>query len=534
MKTLIRHAKIADGTGRPCFCADVVVESEVIAAIGQISPFSDSFDVIIDADGLVLSPGFIDMHSHGDVIKIHQPSYAAKLMQGITTEVVGQCGLGAAPITNGNVETWMQMTGPVLGETRAEWPWRSFGEYLQALSSAGMINNVAALVSHGALRAAVAGLNERPLTEHELADMTRLAQAAFAEGAAGFSTGLVYSPCLFADSRELDAMARVTAEAGGLFAAHVRNERDRIRESINEIYRFCRPYAAKVHISHLKVFGRENWGSATQLLDHIDQLATAGQTVSFDQYPYAAGSTMLSALLPPYAHDRGPDDLLARLGSSEWRQRMAYDMEIGLLGWENIGTAAGWDGILVTGFAWGPNKRWEGLSLAQIAASTSVTPQEAVFNLLTAEKLQVTLINFGQDEADVKQILQHPHGVLGTDGLPVAKPHPREYGSSARILGRYVREVGLLSMEAAVSRMTSRPAMRLGLWDRGLVRCGYKADLALFNPNTVADLSSYSDPCRHPTGIEYVMINGGIAVAHRQATGELHGQVLRRSYFARD
>jgi N-acyl-D-amino-acid deacylase len=527
-KKLIRHALIVDGTGHEPFTADVVIAGDRIESVGDISPAAAAFETVIEADGLVLSPGFIDMHSHSDLIQMVRPDAPAKIRQGITTELLGQDGLGVAPIAAATVTGYRRLVAGLLGDPPLSWKWRSFGGYLQELERRRTATNLAALVSHGPLRLATIGSDERPASRKEVAAMAALAARAFAEGAYGFSTGLIYPPCVFAGQDELIELARATAAADGIYVVHVRNERSLVKESINEIFAIARQTGVAPHISHLKVIGRENWGTAADILALFDQASAENLDASFDQYPYPAGSTMLSALLPPHAHAGGPEALLRRLESPEMRQRLAREMAKGLDGWENIASAAGWDGVLVTGIEDGPNKAWEGVSLAEIASQRGITPQETVFDLLTQENLKVSMVNFSMSEADVRTIIRHYRGMLGTDGLLLGKPHPRAYGSTARILQKYVREESVLTLAEAIARMTGRPAARLGLTDRGVIRPGAYADLVLFDAGRIVEGGDFVDPCRHPLGIEYVLVNGSVAVERGAYTGALAGKVLRK------
>ncbi len=528
VRTLIRNAVIVDGSGREPFTGDVVIAGDRIETVGRVTPRDGLFAAVIDADGLTLSPGFIDMHSHSDLIQMVEPAAAAKIRQGITTELLGQDGLGVAPLTDGTIPGYRRQVAGLLGDRPLAWGWRSFGEYLAELERRRTATNLAALVSHGPLRLAAVGADERPATHSEIAAMVDMAGRAFAEGAFGFSTGLIYPPCVFAAAEELAGLAAATAAAGGIFVVHVRNERGLVKESIEEIFAIARDTGVAPHISHLKVIGRENWGTANEILALFDQATAGDLEASFDQYPYPAGSTMLSALLPPHAHAGGSEALLARLADPAIRARLAEEMAAGLPGWENIASAAGWDGVLVTGLDAGPNKRWEGSSLAVIAGQKGATPQEAVFDLLIEENLKVSMVNFSMAEEDVGTIIRHRSGMLGTDGLLLGKPHPRAYGSAARILQKYVREEKVLTLAEAVARMTGRPASRLGLAGRGFIAPGVFADIVLFDAERVAEGGTFTEPCRHPVGIEYVFVNGTAAVRNGEATDALAGKVLRR------
>ncbi len=528
-KTLIRNARIIDGTGVPSFQADVVLSEEYIESVGRHAPSGDSYAQVIEADGLTLTPGFIDMHSHSDLMCMALPNSASRIGQGITTELLGQDGLGAAPITDALQADYSRHIAGLQGDFPPEfWRWRSFNDYLSALEKSGVSVNLAALASHGPLRLAVSGMADRSLTASELTAMCNCLAEALQAGAFGLSTGLIYPPCVAADKPELTALAQVTAHSGGLFVAHVRNERGSVKESIQEIFALAQETGVIPHISHLKVIGKENWGTARDLLNLFDEANRRGLRAGFDQYPYPAGSTMLSILVPPHAHAGGAEALLSRLRDPAWRRRLSAEMADGLPGWENIGTAAGWDRILVTGINSERNRRSEGKTLSAIAAERSCTPQEAVFDLLCDEQLSVSMVNFSLCEEDVAAILQHPAGMLGTDGLLIGQPHPRAYGSTARILEWAVKENRLLSLEAAIHRMTGRPAARLGLDRRGVIRPGAFADLVLLNLPQLRETSTFTDPCRHPDGFERVWVNGVPVLAGGKHTGMHAGRVLRK------
>ena len=524
---LIRHATIVDGTGEPGFTGDLAVTGDTITEMGELSGSTESYKQVIDADGLTLCPGFIDMHSHSDLMQLENPLASAKIRQGITTELLGQDGLGVAPVKPEDISEYRRYLTGLLGNPAVQWSWQSFADYLGTLEKAKTANNLAVLVSHGALRLTVMGMEERAATDDEMAGMLALAAESFREGAFGLSTGLIYPPCVFAGPAELVALAHVTAQAGGIMVTHIRNERDLLLDSLREMFEISRLSGVAPHISHLKVMGKENWGQAAKVLDLFEDARREGLAAGFDQYPYPAGSTMLSILVPAHAHAGGPEQFLARLKEPETRQLLAEQMANGLPGWENIATAAGWDGIIVTGVSDGPNKQYEGKTLTELAVMRGCLPQEVVFDLLLEEQLQVSMVNFSMHESDVAAIMQHPLGMLGTDGLLGGKPHPRAYSSTARILQKYVREDKVITLEQAVARMTSRSAARLGLSDRGRLCPGMKADLVLFDAPKVTDNATFTDPCRHPGGFAYVWVNGTAALEKGRETGKLTGRVLR-------
>lgn len=527
MDLLIRTGTVVDGTGRPGVRADVGIQAGRIVAVGDLRHQRAREE--LDARGQVVAPGFIDMHTHCDFTLFERPQADSYLLQGVTTLVVGNCGFSPAPLPPDRVEEMRQFTG--LFDADVPWTWTTFGEYLDALARERPGLNIAALVGLGAVRLAVVGTARRRASSDEVARMEDLVRRAMEEGAMGVSTGLIYPPGAFADTDEIVAVASAARSAGGFYASHIRGEGHTLLEAVQEALEVGRRAGLPVHISHLKAAGRRNWGKISQVLEILDA-ARASQEVTFDQYPYTAGSTMLAAGLPPWVHDGGMEAVLARLRVPEVRARICAEIARGLPGWHNLLGEAGWDHVFITNNAEHPE--WNGRTLAEIGRLWGRSPCDAALDLLLESRGAVGMVLAMMSEDDVLAAMRHPLMQVGSDGWVlsphgrhgVARPHPRSYGTFPRILGRYVRELGVLTLEEAVSRMTSRPAARLGLADRGLVRPGMAADLVVFDPNRVVDRATYRDPHRFPEGITATVVNGQVAAREGELTTARAGRVL--------
>lgn len=515
MELLIKGGRILDGSGNPWFKADLAIEDGRIAAIGRLQREAGE---VIDAEGLVVAPGFIDTHSHSDLMLIAEPEARMKVMQGITTEIVGQDGLGEAPIRGDLLEDWRRYLSGLNGDPEIEWDWRSFSDYLNRLEKARPATNVASLVGHGNLRLLTVGMEDRRPTREELDEMRGLLAGAMEEGALGLSTGLIYPPCSYSDPEELSSLCQVVHEYGGIFVAHMRDEGDRILEALEEMITLGRRTGTPIHISHLKTSGEGNWGRMVEVLEVIESARVEGIDITFDQYPYIAGSTFLSSLLPGWAHEGGPSKMLERIRDTASRRKIL----------EEMGRGERWDGILISSVKTEENRRLEGRRLSEAASEMGLTPQELALKLIEEEENAVSMILFSMSETDVETAMRSRLGMVCTDGLVLGRPHPRAYGSFPRVLGRYVRDKGVLSLEEAVRKMTSLPAQRFGLMDRGLLRPGLAADITIFDPRSIMDKATFEDPRRFPEGIEYVIVNGEIAVEEGSYKGIRAGRVLRR------
>lgn len=525
---VLRRCRVIDGAGAPWFRADVGIAGDRIALVRK--SITDEASTTIDIGDRILCPGFIDMHTHSDLRLFAQPEEDAKLMQGITTGLVGQDGLSVAPVSTPERPMMQKRLLGLDGGYGKEWEWNSIGEYLAAVDRAHPAANTAMLTPHGAVRASVVGWEDRPATEDEIGRMVELVGVSMTEGAYGFSTGLVYPPCPYAEEREFVALAAETARFGGFFVVHMRNEADHIVQSLREVIGICTKAGCPLHISHLKVAGRNNWGRAGDVLGVIDDARSSGLEVTFDQYPYTAGSTMLDALIPPVFHAEGQRRMLEYLRDPDIREKI-LEIQEGRkqILWENWVANCGWDGIFINAVRSDANRWTEGRSLADIAKTSGKRPVDALCDLLDEEEGNATMTVFYGCEDDVRTILGHEAMCFCSDSIVGGKPHPRAYGSTARILGQYVRQEGVLSLPHAVRKMTSAPAARLGLQHRGLVREGMIADLVAFDPDEVVETGTYQDPVRYPRGIFAVIVAGAVAMKQGRLTGERSGRALRKT-----
>jgi N-acyl-D-amino-acid deacylase len=521
---LLKNGRIIDGTGNPWYQGDVAVKDRVIVGVGRVDGDAGT---VVDASRLVVSPGFIDTHSHSDLFLISEPEASAKVMQGITTEIVGQDGLGEAPIRDDEVAEWRRYLAGLNGDPEIDWDWRSFSEYLNRIEAANPSINVVSLVGHGNLRLLAMGMEDRQPTREEMEEMKALLSKSMEQGAIGLSTGLIYAPCVYAGTEELVELCRTVTENDGVFVVHMRNEGDRLLESMDEVVEVGYRSGVHVHISHFKAGGEANWGKSKHSLRKLEEARDEGVQVSYDQYPYTAGSTFLSSLLPPWVHDGGVDSLLNRLKDPDIRTKIISELDSG----EQGGRTRDWDQLLVTYLPSEKNRTLEGATMNEIAKRRGQTEVEALMDLILEEDNRASMASFTMSEEDVRRIMKHPLGMMCTDGILLGTPHPRAYGAFPRVLGHYVRE-DVLRLEEAVQRVTSRPAQCFKLHRRGILRPGFHADITVFDPETIRDTASYQNPRQHPEGIRYVIVNGKITVDNGVHTGEGAGMVLRHKDYS--
>lgn len=526
MKTLIEHGFVVDGTGAPGFMGSVLLQDDKIAAVG--ARIDGVFDRVIDARGLTICPGFIDTHSHSDLAMLTDARVLPKIMQGITTEVLGQDGVSMAPLPEEYIADWRRNIAGLDGDSdEIDWHYRDTAGYFAALEQNGTGTNAAYLAPHGNVRMEAMGLTDRPATPAELEKMKDVLRRELEAGAVGLSTGLIYVPCAYGDTNELIELCKVVAAYDGVFVVHQRSEAGRILPSMREIIEVGRCSGARVHFSHFKICGKQNWKYMDDALALLDAAEKEGIRVSLDQYPYAAGSTMLGVILPPWAHDGGTNRLLARLADPAERQKMKKDILAPGGDWDNFVEFAGLDGIYITSVATEQNADAVGKNLAELGEARGKEPLEATFDLLLQERNAVGMVDFYGREEDVARVLLRPEQNVCTDGLLGGKPHPRAYGAFPRVLARYVREQKLLTLEQAVYRMTGKPAKAFGFTDRGALLSGYAADVVLFDAEKIRDTGTYADPARFPEGIARVIVNGETAVQGGAHAGVLAGRLLR-------
>lgn len=484
--------RVVDGSGAPALRADVGIRGDRIAAVGDLSRAAGTR---IDVAGTVIAPGFIDVHTHDDGAVLLRPTMEFKVQQGVTTEVVGNCGLGPAPYP-------VAVLGFRAFHPTAEFPaWEGHAGYMALLDREPASTNVAVLVGHNIVRGAVLGARQDAPSATELAAMEAVVDEGMAAGAIGVSTGLIYEPGRHARPPEIVALARRAAAAGGIYTSHMRDEGTGLLDSIAETLAVGADAAIRVQVSHHKAAGRESWGLVRRSLALLDDARARGVDVAADQYPYTAGSTILAAVI----------------------QNGALTPEGGPLGRLEPGD------VRVASSPRHPE--WEGRTIAELAARLGRTPVETANHIVSEEGPGATAVLEVMCEDDVRTVMRHPTTMIGSDGLPTldGKPHPRLYGTFPRVLGHYARDAGVLTLEDAVHRMTGFPARHFRLADRGLVRAGCFADLVVFDPATVAERGTYDVPDRQPDGITHVLVNGTLVVRDGVHTGARPGRCLRRA-----
>ncbi|WP_460351628.1 N-acyl-D-amino-acid deacylase family protein [Actinoallomurus acanthiterrae] len=519
---VIRGAYVVDGTGAPGRTADVAVTDGRISDVGG----ARSGRRVIDATGLALAPGFIDMHAHSDLRLLVEPDHEAKVGQGVTTEVLGQDGLSYAPVDDTTLGQTRQAIAGWNGDPPGfAWNWRSVGEYLDRLDQ-GIAVNACYLVPQGSVRMLAMGWADRPATDAELARQKDLVATGMREGAVGMSSGLTYAPGMYATTPELVELCRVVAGLGGFYSPHHRSYGAGALDAYAEMIEVSRASGCPLHLAHATMNFRVNAGRAADLLALLDDAIAGGCDITLDTYPYLPGSTTLAALLPSWASAGGPDAILARLRDPAARERIRHTMEIeGSDG--SHGVPIEWETVQISGAR---DPAVVGRTLAELAAASGRTPFDVYCDRLLADELATTILQLVGNEENVRTIMRHPAHTGGSDGLlAAARPHPRAWGTFPRYLGHYVRELGVLTLEECVAHLTGRPARRLKLTDRGLIRPGHHADLVLFDPATVRDTATFDEPRQRPEGIPYVFVGGTAVIADGRHTGALPGRSLRRT-----
>lgn len=517
---VIKNGKVLDGTGNTWYMADIGVNGDTIKAIGKIKGKAEN---TVDAKGHIVAPGFIDIHSHSDFPILIDPMAQSKIRQGVTTEVIGQCGNSASPMNEAVKQYRIKYQSSRVPEG-FQYDWTNMDSYLKRLEKQGTALNIAPVVGHGTVRQNIMGYENREPTEGELDEMRILVREAMKEGAWGMSTGLIYPPSVYGNQQEITELAKVVAEYDGVYFSHIRGEGDTLLDAVTEACEIGKDSGTPVQIAHFKASGKRNWGRTKESLALVEKYRGMGVDVTFDQYPYIASSTNLTALLPHWSQEGGAEKLMEYLQDPAMRKRLASELR---LNYE-------WTGVLVTNAKNHP--QYNGKNIQEVADMMNKQPLTAFFDLLVMENTQVPSVMFGMNEEDVKRVMKSPYGMVGSDGSAIAPegiwannvPHPRLYGTFPRVLGHYARDEGVIPLQEAVRKMTGAPAQRLGFKDRGLLREGYKADITVFNPDTVKDVATFTDPQRYPAGIPYVIVNGKTVVDKGEHTGILPGKALRK------
>ena len=525
---LIVHGHIIDGSGSPWFEGSVAVKDGKIADVGRLG--NATARQVIDAAGLVVAPGFIDLHSHSDFTLLVDGNAQSKIRQGVTTEILGES----------------ESAGPVLGPALPEFDkdleklglqrdWTTLGGYFARVEKQGASVNIASYVGSGQVRMDVMGNVDRAPTAEELEKMKGLVEQTMREGAIGLSSGLIYPPNAFAKTDELIELAKVAAKYGGIYTSHIRGESTHRIQAVDEAIQIGEKAGLPVHILHFKISGRANWGLMAAQVEQIQAARDRGVDITADQYPYIASMTNLHMCLPPQYLEGTSEELIARLKNPKVRAGIRRAITTGLPGWEDneVESVGGWHGVLVASVQKPENKKYEGKRMDEVAKIAGKDPLDALCDLLISEEGSAGAIYFSMSEPDVELAMKQPWLGVGSDGSGVnpdmkfaGKPHPRFYGTFPRVLGVYVREKKVLTLPEAIRKMTSLSAQITGLTDRGLLRPGMAADITIFDPKIVSDKATFENPMQYPLGIPYVIVNGVVVINQGQHTGARPGRVL--------
>ena len=517
---VLKGGTILDGTGGPAWKADIGLRGNSIAAVGEIA--LGQARRVVDVAGLHVAPGFIDIHSHSDRSIVTYPGAESRVLQGITTEITGNCGGSAAP----------RSVRPDDEPERERPAWTDVASYFEVLEKTGISVNHALLLGHGTLRLNAIGMVDRRLTKDELQGMLRAVADGMDHGAIGLSTGLEYTPGRYSPTEEIVALAQVVARRGGLYASHIRNEEATLLEAVNEAIAIGRRTGVRVEVSHLKAAGQPNWGKQDAAIHMIESARRGGVDVLADAYPYTAYSTGVSIFLEPWAREGGGKAIAKRLRDPETRARIRREVI------PRVASDPGdYDLIVIASLRTEKNRWTIGKNFVEIGDEWNLEPIDALLRLLEEEDGRISFVGHGMSPANVAKVLAHPLVMIGSDGSSMApvgdaartRPHPRSYGTYPRLLGHYVRDEKVLDLPAAIRKMTSMPADHAGLRNRGRIARGQKADLVVFDADTVREVSSFADPHRYPVGIRHVLVNGTPVVEEGKHTGERPGQVLRGS-----
>ena len=520
---LIRGGRILDGTGSPWFRGDVALRGDRIAAVGLL-PGVQARDTI-DATGLVVSPGWIDVLGHSEYPLLRDGRALSKITQGITSEITGEV-TSVVPV---NANTLRELGSRELVD------WTDLDGYFRALERARPAINLGTFVTVGSVRRYAMGDDDRAPTPAELDTMRAQVAAAMRQGAMGLSSGLIYAPASYASTEEVVELAREAARHGGGYASHIRSEGDRLVEAVEEAIRIGEEAGTWVQVHHLKASGRANWGKMVPAVAAIEAARARGVDVTADQYPYPASGTGLTAIIPGWAHEGGREAMLARLADPDARARLRAELTVGGTDWSIGASAGGPQGVMIASVGDDSLRRYQGMRLSEVAEARGQEVVDALFDLLLADGGRTSAIYFSMSEEDIEHAMRQPWVMVGIDAgarpldpTLVGQPHPRAYGSFPRILCRYVREREVIPLPEAIRRFTSLPAARMGLDDRGVLKRGMHADLTLFDPETVCDRATFEEPVQASVGIAHVIVNGVPVLRDGVPTDARPGRPLRR------
>lgn len=539
LKIKILNGTIADGTGTKAYHADVGILGDRIAVIGDLKGAES--ESVIDAAGKIVAPGFIDMHTHSDISMLLDDTADSMLRNGVTTNLCGNCGEGIVPICAEHrdimVKYMLSSVIPGVYPERFSYPWGTFDEYHAYIRSHPPLINMASLVAHGPVRMSVMGMRDTAADEKQLDHMRALVREGMEAGAFGLSTGLAYSPGDLVDKHEIMEVAKPLRDFGGIYATHMRNQGDGTFASLDETKYIGEGAGIPIHISHLKLADPKMWGKTKDLFQWFSNTNAAGLQATFDVYPYTHGCSGILRLLPPWSKEGGVKDTIRRLADPEIRQQVLRDCRQGIAGWENLANNVGWQNVYLTSFRKEENRCYEGRTVAQIAKQMNKDPWEAYLNLVVDEEAKTGILVASMSTIDMEQILTHPQSIIVSDGAAQSlQPdrnygfkHPRAYGTQTKVLREFVREKKLLTLEEAVKKMSSMPARLLGMQHRGELKPGNFADIVVFDPETVSDMSTFTDLQRAPSGIETVIVNGTIALKDSNVICKTAGRLISKN-----
>ncbi|MDS0524616.1 D-aminoacylase [Clostridium sp. SHJSY1] len=526
MRWMISGGTIIDGTKKNGYVQDIIIDEDIIQEIGDLK--ERKVDYVLNADGLIVAPGFIDTHSHSDLKILSDGDIKPKIFQGITTEVLGQDGISMAPLPTEFIKDWRKNLSGLEGDSDdISWNYNKVQDYFNEIEEKGVVSNVCYLAPHGNIRMESMGLSSNKASKEDIEKMKSILRRELEAGAIGLSSGLIYIPCTYGETEELIELCKVVAEYNKIFVVHQRSEANDIIDSMKEIIRIGKESKVKIHFSHFKICGKNNWHKADEMIALIEEAEREGVKISFDQYPYEAGSTMLSVIIPPWVHNGGANKMLERIKSKDLRSQIIKEIYETDCNWDNFVEFAGIEGIYITSVKKDKNKDVIGKNLKELGDMRMKDPVEAALDLLIEEENAVGMIDYYGSEDILIKFMKRPEQNFCTDGLLGGKPHPRVYGAFPRGLGRYVRELKVLSLEEAIYKMTYKSAATIGIKNRGCIAPGYKADIVIFDKNKIIDKGTFIEPKQYPKGISYVIVNGNIVLKNGEYFNGNFGTLIK-------
>lgn len=521
---VIKDARIIDGTGSKSYNSDIGISGDRIGLIGAIP--DEKGRRVIKADGMIASPGFVDIHSHSDYSLLIDRRGGSKIMQGVTSEIGGNCGYSAAPISGNEFEERKKTYRDLYG---LEADWQSLDEYLKRLEDGGLPLNFGLLIGHNTIRGSVMGARADKPTEAEMERMLEMVRSGMEDGAFGISTGLIYPPACFSQEEEIIRLCQLVRDMGGIFTIHMRSEGDLLTEAIEEAIRISSKTGIPLQISHLKTAGRDNWTKIDKVFSIIEEARGRGIDVTADRYPYIAGNTLLCAIMPNWVLEGGSATVISRTKDLGLRKKIEEELS-------KKRDPSSFDRIIISQVFKDSNKPYEGLSILKAAGIAGKDLYTFLFDLLAEEEMLAEGIFFSMDEENLKKVLAKPYVMVASDSaatghdgpLSKGRPHPRGFGTFPRVISRYVREERVLDLETAIKKMTYDPCRKFGIRDRGIIKVGSYADIVLFDTDRIKDIASYDDPKQFPEGIVYVIVNGMVAVEKGGIKARKAGRVLKR------